>query len=167
MHAATIAPPAPIGFHDPIALRIALMTGSMTAIPYLVLATRFPLLMLWTAGGGYLACVLYRRHSGRHLPVRGAAHLGWMQALVSFVMATVLFSMYLLLRGIDDLRSLLFSGIPHDDARYQQLANMYKDPTVFGMSIVMAWVLVDIFAALSAMAGAAFAAKMNNSGRSA
>jgi hypothetical protein len=142
------------------------MTGSMTAIPYLVLAPRLPLFLLWMAAGGYLAYVLYRRHSGQRPSMKSGVRLGWMQALFSFVMATVLFSMFLLVRGVDDLRSLLLSGLPHDDSRYQQIATMYKDPTLFGMAIMVAWVLVGIFAALSAMAGAALAAKMNNSGRS-
>lgn len=156
---AAAAPPVPIGFHDPLAVRVALITASLTGVFYLLFALIFPALILWTAAGGYWAAVLYRRHSGRDLSAGGGARLGWINAVLAFVIATVLFSVYVLVVGINDLRSSLLSNMSQD-ARSQQILSMYNNPAVFGFVIVIAWLLLGIIASLGSVAGGAIGAKM-------
>lgn len=149
--------PAPVSWHDPLAVRVVMLTASVTAVPYLVLALVAPVLLLWAAGGGFAAVTLYRRHSGRVVTPRAGAKLGWLNGLVAFLMATVFFSIYLLFSGINSLRDMLVSSLPHDAPRYQQALQMYQDPAVFGFAVVFAWIFLGLLVALGSVAGGAFA----------
>lgn len=155
--ARVVAPAPAVSWHDPLAVRVALLTASVTAVPYLLLALMGPLLLVWFAGGGFSAVTLYRRHSGRVLTRREGARLGWLNGLIAFLIATVFFSVYLLFSGINGLRDMLISGLPHDAPRYQQVSAMYQDPAVFGLAVVFAWVFLGALAALGSVAGGAFA----------
>lgn len=152
-----VPPPVPVSWHDPLAVRVVMLTASVTAVPYLLLALVAPVLLLWAAGGGFAAVTLYRRHSGRVLTPRAGAKLGWLNGLVAFLMATVFFSIYLLFSGINSLRDMLVSSLPHDAPRYQQALQMYQDPAVFGFAVVFAWVFLGLLVALGSVAGGAFA----------
>ncbi len=153
----TAPSPAAVSWHDPLVVRVALLTASVTAVPYLLLAQMPPVLLLWSAGGGFAAVTLYRRHSGRTLTPRAGAKLGWLNGLVAFLMATVFFSIYLFFSGINGLRDLLVSSLPHDAPRYQQALEMYQDPAVFGTAVVFAWIFLGLLVALGSVAGGAFA----------
>jgi len=72
-------------------------------------------------------------------------------------MATVFFSIYLFFSGINGLRDLLVSSLPHDAPRYQQALEMYQDPAVFGTAVVFAWIFLGLLVALGSVAGGAFA----------
>ncbi len=149
--------PAAVSWHDPLAVRVVLLTASLTAVPFLILAQVPPVLLLWSAGSGFTAVMLYRRHSGRALTTGAGAKLGWFNGVVAFLIATVLFSVYLLFSGVGGLRDLLFSNLPRDTPRYQQAVAMYQDPAVFGFAVVFAWVFLGALAALGSVAGGAFA----------
>ena len=151
------APPVAVGWHDPLAIRVVLLTASLTAVPYLLLALMAPVLLLWSAGGGFTAVTLYRRHSGRALSPRAGAKLGWLNGVVAFLIATVFFSVYLLFSGVGGLHDMLFANLPHDTPRYQQASAMYQDPAVFGFAVVFAWIFLGALAALGSVAGGAFA----------
>ncbi len=141
-------------------MRIVFLTGSITGLLYIVLGRVFPLLLIWSAASGYLSTVLYRRYSGRSLSTGGGARLGWMQALLAFAMATVLFTLQLIVYGTEDLRRVMFSSIEHD-ARYQQYEALYKNPSVVGTVVVIVWVMIGIMVSLSAVAGGAIGASVN------
>lgn len=150
-------PPSALNWHDPLAVRVVMLTASVTAVPYLLLASIIPVLLLWAAGGGFAAVTLYRRHSGRVVTARAGAKLGWLNGLAAFLLATVFFSIYLLFSGINSLRDMLVSSLPHDAPRYQQALQMYQDPAVFGFAVVFGWVFLGLLVALGSVAGGAFA----------
>ena len=79
-------PPPPIGFHNRIAVRVALLTGIMAV---LLSALSGPWSLLWLVAGGFFAVYLYRRRTGIKLSVLGGAHLGWLSGIFGFVLVMV------------------------------------------------------------------------------
>jgi hypothetical protein len=72
------APSPRLGFHDRVAVRIALYVGGAAGI----LGLFFPV-VTWLAAG-FFAVSLYRRKTGRLLDVNAGVHLGWITGLVMF-----------------------------------------------------------------------------------
>ena len=87
---AVAAPPVPIGFHNRIAVRVALLTGIMAV---LLSALSGPWSLLWLVAGGFFAVYLYRRRTGIKLSVLGGAHLGWLSGIFGFVLVMVVVTM--------------------------------------------------------------------------
>jgi hypothetical protein len=91
---AAAAVPAEINFHNPIAVRTAMVTGMLaTLLSSLPLPPPllWPILALMIAGA--LAVFLYMKRTGTRLSVRAGARMGWLTGIFAFAMIAVLFTM--------------------------------------------------------------------------
>jgi hypothetical protein len=89
-----LAPPPPprIGFHNRLALRVALIAWFLTfagSALFGLAAVPQAFVLLWWPAGGFFAVYLYRRRSGQRLSVMSGAHLGWISGLFGFIMAII------------------------------------------------------------------------------
>ena len=88
--AVAMAPPE-IGFRNGLAVRVALLSGSLA-----FLASSLPfhpvVRLLVLLGAGAFAVYLYRKRSGVPVEIRGGVKMGWITGLFCFVIFTVLFA---------------------------------------------------------------------------
>lgn len=91
--AAALLPPE-IGFHNPAAVRVAVMIASvgtlMGLLPVPAILSIFWKLVTLVAAG-FIAVYVYHRRTGDLPTVRGGARIGWMTGLFSFVIALIMF----------------------------------------------------------------------------
>ncbi len=85
------APAPEIGFRNGLAVRVALLTGSLA-----FLASSLPLhpaiRLLLLMGAGAFAVYLYRKRSGFPVEIRSGAKMGWITGLFCFVIFIGLFT---------------------------------------------------------------------------
>ncbi len=119
-------PPLPgIGFHNKIAVRVALLTGILAFVLAVVsgqlnLPQVFPL--VWLICGGFFAVFLYQRRTGERLSVLGGARLGWLTGIFGFLIATVLITLTAIAiadQGAADLirEQMKLHGLPDTSAK--------------------------------------------------
>ncbi len=83
----------PIGFHNRIAVRIALLFGLLSLIMSGLLGQMVPaMFLIWLIVAGFLCVLLYRRRTGQRLSMLHGAHLGWICGLFVFAIVIVLFT---------------------------------------------------------------------------
>jgi len=90
-------PPARIGFHNLLALRVGLMAGSL-GLCLFVLLGQLPGLqiaaILAPIASGAFAVHLYKRKTGQRLSMANGAHLGWISGIFGFLITTLLFTAF-------------------------------------------------------------------------
>jgi hypothetical protein len=90
-------PPARIGFHNRLALRVGLIAGALGLLS-LALVGQLPglqiIAFLSPITWGVFAVHLYKRKTGERLSVASGAHLGWMSGIFGFLITTLLFTAF-------------------------------------------------------------------------
>jgi len=90
-------PPARIGFHNRLALRVALMAGAL-GLCLFVLLGQLPglqvIAILAPIASGVFAVHLYKRKTGQRLSMASGAHLGWLSGIFGFLITTLLFTAF-------------------------------------------------------------------------
>ncbi len=92
--------PARIGFHNLLAVRVALMAGAL-GLCLFVLLGQLPGLqvvaILSPVASGVFAVHLYKRKTGQKLSMASGAHLGWISGIFGFLITTLLFTTFAVL----------------------------------------------------------------------
>ncbi len=90
-------PPARIGFHNLLAVRVALMAGAL-GLCLFVLLGQLPglqvIAILSPIASGVFAVHLYKRKTGQRLSMASGAHLGWISGIFGFLITTLLFTAF-------------------------------------------------------------------------
>jgi hypothetical protein len=81
------AEPLPIGFHNKIAVRVAMLTG---ILGFCLSALTGSFALIFMAACGFFAVYWYGKRTGQHLSPLSGAHLGWITGLFGFLMAAIL-----------------------------------------------------------------------------
>ena len=87
LRVAAVAEPAPIGFHNRVAMRVAMLTGMLG---FCLSAMTGSFALVFMALCGFFAVYWYSKRTGQRLSPLGGAHLGWITGLFGFLMATLL-----------------------------------------------------------------------------
>jgi hypothetical protein len=146
--AAPPPPPAlPLNFHNPIAVRIALVVGlSATVLFFLPYVNWF--------AAGYFAVFFYRRRTGCTLNMESGVRMGWMTGvMMSAILAILLIFCVVvihLLGGINALQAQFKTSL---DPRVAEL--LQNGPEIAGQLVQMFF-----FATCLSMVGGALGAKM-------
>jgi len=89
--------PARIGFHNLLAVRVALMAGAL-GLCLFVLLGQLPglqvIAILSPIASGVFAVHLYKRKTGQRLSMASGAHLGWISGIFGFLITTLLFTAF-------------------------------------------------------------------------
>ncbi|MBL8173458.1 MAG: zinc-ribbon domain-containing protein [Bryobacterales bacterium] len=90
--------PPEINFHNPVAVRTALITAMLGSV---LSSLPIPPPGLWMLISlilaGFLAVFLYTRRTGQSLTIVAGARMGWITGLFSFAISTVLFTLSVIL----------------------------------------------------------------------
>jgi len=89
--------PARIGFHNLLAVRVALLAGAL-GLCLFVLLGQLPglqvIAILSPIASGVFAVHLYKRKTGQRLSMASGAHLGWISGIFGFLITTLLFTAF-------------------------------------------------------------------------
>lgn len=148
--------PMPLNFHNPTAVRIALLT----AIGATVLSKLLPLNWL---GAGFVAVYFYYRKTGFHLDVAAGVKIGWITGLIAYGLFALVFTAEMLPDALSgNLGKALLEQVKNsavqDPARIQEAAKIVADNpgAVILLFLGMFFVLVTCLS----MAGGALGAKL-------
>ena len=154
-----VAPPR-IGFHNGLAVRVALVGGLLAFAGSLVsgqLALPQQMAFLWLMAGGFFAVFLYKKRTGQPLTIASGAHLGWICGIFSFVVVTMALAATAVMLTdpavVASMREQFHAkGIP--DNMTDQLIEMFRTPSGLGAALVTAFVLFTILPAVGGAMGA-------------
>lgn len=150
----TAAPPRfamPVGFRNPVALRIALFVG----VAAMFLSSFLPVVS-WLAAG-FFAVFFYRRKTHNLLNVGAGLHLGWITGLVMFTMWGVFFMALSLSGKLTTLFQEQLKNLPSSsDPYFQQMAQFMGSGPGLMVVLAVGFVLITCLS----MAGGALGAKM-------
>ncbi len=153
----------PVSFSNPIAMRVALLCASLSALLNFIPFVGFGC-CLWVSGAGFLAAVLYIRRTGLMLSVGDGARLGGITGLLTFLMGLVLTVVTLLAaRGGGGVREALrksMESVPAKDEITRQMIEFLTSST--GLAVVLlSYVVLGFLVIVSlATAGGALGAKV-------
>src|SRR5258706_15554813 len=112
--AVAAAPPTDVwpgtpSFPHPVAVRVGLFVASIATFLCLALPFGF---VVWLPSAGFISVYLFSRRTGQSLSVRNGARMGWIAGILSFVIATVLLTLFAVALantpgGIEQLRDQL------------------------------------------------------------
>jgi hypothetical protein len=149
--------PLPLNFHNPIAVRIALVA----AVSATMLGILLPFVS-WLAAG-FFAVYLYCRKTGFRLDVAAGVKIGWITGLILYGFSAVVFTVEQLpdaLSGhlgktmLDQMKNSAFQ----DPAMVQQMTKLVQSEP--GMVILVLLGVLFVFVTCLSMAGGALGAKL-------
>jgi hypothetical protein len=157
-HPAASPQAQPMGFHNPVAVRIALTLAAIATV------LSFLLFLNWLAAG-FFAVLFYRRKTGSPLNVSAGARLGWMTGILAFGMAAVVFTAEQLPAALNGrLASSIeeqMKNFPGQDPQMvHQMMQFFQTTPGLVMALLFSLVILFIFITCLSMAGGALGAKL-------
>ncbi len=162
--AARDVPPAPpVNFGNPIAVRVALLCASLSALLNVIPFISFGC-CLWILGAGFVSTVLYTRRTGFLLSVADGARMGWLTGLLTFVIGLFLTAFsFLLARSAGGIREIIRQSVermPAQDSVAQQVRDLLASPVGI-MIFLLSYIIFGFVMIVSlAVAGGALGAKV-------
>jgi hypothetical protein len=152
------AAPAPLGFQNPIALRVGLLAAALVCLTMMIPVVQY-MSILWWLGAGYFSVWIYKRRTGQRLNVRGGARMGWITGLLSCALLSLLFTFLMLAiqqaGGIEALKNGL-KDFAIQQSRVDEAIKVLQNPIAILRSLVEMFVVLT----LTCMAGGALGAKI-------
>jgi hypothetical protein len=141
---------APLNFHNPVAIRIALSVAVVATLLF------FLPYLNWM-GAGFFAVFLYRRRTGALLNMESGVRMGWMTGILMFGMMALLLTLSMLIfqaaGGIGAVQAELKNSV--DPRMIDALKQLQSGPGVARLLIQL-----FVFMTLLSMAGGALGAKV-------
>jgi hypothetical protein len=160
--APVLAPPAaaplPVTFSNTLALRICFMVASVASVLDAMPAVQF-LCILWSAGAGFAAVVLYRRATGQPMNVRNGVRMGWIAGVLNSLILTILVTISIASSSAElnaAFREQVRLKAPNDPAAMAMVDNPY----VLATGIIMMLFFLFVLITGACVAGGALSAKM-------
>jgi len=152
--------PLPLNFHNPVAVRIAMVVAMGGA---LLSFTVLPILS-WLAAG-FFAALFYRRKTGSLLNVGGGVRMGWITGLMMFGIWTVVLTALALPaaisgRLITTFQEQIKSSPWQDPAMLAQMNQMLRTGEGIATAVVFFFLMLFIFIICLSMAGGALGAML-------
>jgi hypothetical protein len=153
----------PVNFGNPIAVRVALMCASLSALFSVIPIVSFGC-CLWIIGAGFLSTIFYTRRTGLIVSVGDGMRLGWITGLLTFVIGLVLTALgFLAARSAGGFREIIqqsLARIPAQDAVTQQVRDFLSSPAGLVMFVMTYAIFFFIVIVSLAIAGGALGAKV-------
>jgi hypothetical protein len=148
--------PVPLNFHNPIAVRIALLA----AVSAMVTLALSPLNVL---GAGFFAVFFYRRKTGLRLDVASGVKIGWITGLIVYVFYVIVFAVQFVPDAVSGqlgktLLDQMKTSPIQNPAAFQATAKMLESNP--GMVIVLLLGTLFVMVTVMSMAGGALGAKL-------
>lgn len=154
-----VAPePPPIGFHNGLAVRIALFVGILSIVVSAVLGVAVPRAsLIWPVVAGFVAVLLYERRTGQRLSIRSGAHLGWICGVFVFVIVTIMLTMFAVALSDPTAVSALreqWKTVGKSPAELDQMIQIFHNPSTITGALLMVFLLFTILPAFGGAVGA-------------
>jgi len=152
-----VAPPPPpaIDFHNAIAVRVALLAGTLA---FMISAVLGPLGLIALAAAGFFAVYLYRRRTGAILSVANGARLGWLSGIFIFTIAIIVFTIQLVALSpsqmMRDLHEQMTKNYSASEAQINQVITFLASPSGIGMIVLFSFLMITLLPALGGAVGA-------------
>lgn len=162
-----VAAPPEINFHNRAAVRIGFLSAGLVSF-----ANLLPLpppgvilwLLVWLFAGGFFSVYLYRRRTGQVVSIRGGARMGWITGTFCFAIATVLFTISMLVistrGGVADFFHKQLAMQRADDANIRQFVEVLQNPAGLATIILLSLLFLFVFFTMVSTVGGAFGAKV-------
>jgi hypothetical protein len=145
---------APVGFSNPIALRVAVLMSLGTMFVEMIPVVNL-LFAVWGVAGGWGAVLLYRRLTGFALGIRAGARLGSITGVLTFSSLLVISTLTLTVGGQSQD---IFKQFRQDP----QMAQVLNDPAMLVAVFVIALVIMFAIIVGTCAAGGALGARYVN-----
>ena len=154
--------PLPLNFHNPVAVRIALVAAFGGAVISLL-----SLALSWLAAG-FLAVYLYCRKTGFRMDVLAGVKIGWITGLILYGFFAVVFTVQQLPDALSghlgrNILEQMKTAAVKDPALMQQWTTLVQ--TQPGMVIVFVLAILFVVVTCLSMAGGALGAKLVGSSK--
>ncbi|HUQ91342.1 MAG TPA: zinc ribbon domain-containing protein [Bryobacteraceae bacterium] len=155
--------PLEINFRNPAAVRTALITALITSVlSSLPIPPQGVWLLISLLMAGFMAVFLYIRRTGQSLSVVSGARMGWITGIFSFAIATIFFTLSVLLitnrGGFSTFYREQLQGRMARDADVEKFLELLQNPaglgTVLFLTLGLLFVLFTIFPTLGGALGA-------------
>jgi len=152
-----VAPPPPpaIDFHNAIAVRVALLAGTLA---FMISAVLWPLGLIALAAAGFFAVYLYRRRTGAILSVANGARLGWLSGIFIFTIAIIVFTIQLVALSpsqmMRDLHEQMTKNYSASEAQINQVITFLASPSGIGTIVLFSFLMITLLPALGGAVGA-------------
>jgi hypothetical protein len=153
----TVLASLPVGFGNPIALRVAFVMSLVLLLLQLIPGVNL-LFALWWLGAGWGAVLIYQRITGAVLSVGSGARLGSITGVLTSLSLAILSLLALLLMGKDS-----FADLAKQDP---QVSQVFNNPTAMAAVILLALALMSGLVTGICAAGGALGARITNRPRS-
>lgn len=150
----TVPTPLPIGFGNPIAVRVAFLMSLGILMTALLLSLAIP---VWCLTGGWAAAWIYGRLTGLRLSIGAGARLGSLTGVLSSAGIAVMVALEMAVSGkemLDELSSQMIKQNPG----FSEIVN---NPTSLGIVLVMSMILIFVIVVGICAAGGALGAKFS------
>jgi hypothetical protein len=144
--------PLPIGFGNPIALRVAFLMSLGIMMAEMLPIAQY-LFFAWWLLAGWGGVRLYRRMTGLRLTVPAGARLGSLTGLFAFVSMAVVFSLTM---ASSTGRDMLDQMVKQDP----RMSEVVSNPTMLGAVLLMVLIMVFAMVVGICAAGGALGAKL-------
>ncbi len=141
----------PVGFGNPIALRVAIMMSLGTMFVEMIPVVNL-LFVFWGVAGGWGAVLLYRRFTGFALDVRAGARLGSLTGVLTFASLLLISTLTLTVGGQSEDIFKQFRKDP-------QMAQVLNEPITLAAVFVFALVIMFAIIVGTSAAGGALGAR--------
>lgn len=169
--AEAIAPPvteaASVNFRNRTAVRIGLLAA---AIASLLISLPMPMYinLVWMvvclAGSGFFAAYLYRRRTGRDLPTRAGARIGWITGVFCFAFAMVFFTITVIAismrGGLAEFYREQLSSQASGGVDLEEMFRVLESPSGLAVILFLSLLLLFLFSTLLPTLGGAMGAKV-------
>lgn len=155
--------PLEINFRNSAAVRTALITALITSVlSSLPIPPQGVWLLISLLMAGFMAVFLYIRRTGQSLSVVSGARMGWITGVFSFAIATIFFTLSVLLitnrGGFSTFYREQLQGRMARDADVEKFLELLQNPaglgTVLFLTLGLLFVLFTIFPTLGGALGA-------------
>ena len=153
--AAPPPPPLAINFRNAIAVRVALLAGTLA---FMVSAVLGPMGLIALAAGGFFAVYLYRRRTGAILSVANGARLGWISGIFVFAIAIFVFTVQMVTLTpaamMTTLREQMTKNYAATEVQINQVITFLASPSGIGTIVLFSFVMITLLPALGGAVGA-------------
>jgi hypothetical protein len=151
-----VAPPSvAINFRNAIAVRVALLAGTLA---FMISAVLGPLGLIALAAAGFFAVYLYRRRTGAILSVANGARLGWLSGIFIFLIAILVFTIQLVALSpsqmMNELREQMLKNYSATEVQINQVISFLASPTGIGTIVLFSFFMITLLPALGGAVGA-------------
>lgn len=141
--------PLPVGFGNPVALRVAILMSLGTMLMEMIPGVNL-LFVVWALAAGWCAVLLYRRLTGYALSVKAGARLGSLTGVLTFLSLLIMSTLTMAVMGKD-----VFQQIKQDP----QVAQVLNDPATMVATFLLALIILFAIVVGTCAAGGALGAR--------